>query len=178
MKRNLICSAVLSLGLLGLSCGSDDEDGVDAGDGGTTTDARVADGPAGTTDVPATGTPDTAGGMGTGDAPPASVDMTTSLPDAPAGLWSSCENPKPGVSGQDFCAHAMTNCGFTMALGKFASIDDCLTRYAAYTDAQKGCAAYHVCLAGTPPMGADPEENRVIHCPHVAAAGGNPCMLP
>ena len=94
--------------------------------------------------------------------------------------WTMCTGgTKAGVSAADFCAKYMSACGFGAGLTSrmpaetFADLAACTTRYGGYNATQKGCAAYHVCVAGMTGMA-------MTHCPHPAQSGttNNPCMLP
>jgi hypothetical protein len=90
--------------------------------------------------------------------------------------WTMCTSPaKEGVPVEEFCARYLEVCGFAAGDNSFADMAACTARYGGYVSisrvaSQRGCAAYHLCVAGMPGM-AD------MHCPHPAQAGG-PCNLP
>ena len=90
--------------------------------------------------------------------------------------WATCTAPaKEGVPVEDFCAQYMKVCGFASGDSSFADMAACTARYGSYVSvsrvvSQRGCAAYHLCVAGQPGMAA-------THCPHPAQAVG-PCNLP
>jgi hypothetical protein len=77
---------------------------------------------------------------------------------------------KSGVQADQFCAHYAETCGYA-ATDRFISKVDCMTRYSRYHSVQRGCVAYHLCLAG------QSAENKMTHCPYPSGQGGNPCMV-
>lgn len=99
-------------------------------------------------------------------------------------MWppATCTDPVNGVSTASFCSYYGQVCAglFGMAAGRYASVADCMARYAGYTanpdpgstpaQNQKGCAAYHLCMAGKT---ATPDS----HCLHAAGGSGDPCSL-
>lgn len=140
-----------------------------AKDTGTTADTSTADTSTADTSTADTSTADTAKD-GTADT---SADTSTDV--AAAVSWTTCTDPKTGVSASDFCDYYMTKCGFGAVMGRtaaqsFADKAACVARYNTYNATQMGCAAYHVCVAGMAGMAA-------THCPHPAQMGG-PCSLP
>ncbi|HEY8923670.1 MAG TPA: hypothetical protein VIU64_04765, partial [Polyangia bacterium] len=86
---------------------------------------------------------------------------------------NSCMNPFNGVSVEAFCDYYDMKCSadYGSGTGMFADKADCMTKYTGYTSTQKGCTAYHLCMAGTS------AANATMHCPHPAGGGGNPCSL-
>ena len=93
-------------------------------------------------------------------------------------VWATtagaCLSPLPNVSVVDFCSYYMTKCSDAYGTGvhQFANLADCTTKYTAYNATQKGCTAYHLCVAGTS------TANAMTHCPHPAGGTSNPCMIP
>jgi hypothetical protein len=77
-----------------------------------------------------------------------------------------------GVSAADFCTQYMSTCQFGSGAARYTSVDDCKTKYGAYTGEQKWCVAYHLCK-GAESNGAAKDT----HCPHTAGGGGDPCKL-
>lgn len=99
-------------------------------------------------------------------------------------MWppATCTDPVNGVSTASFCSYYGQVCAgvFGTTAGRYASVADCMLKYAGYTanpdpastpaQNQKGCTAYHLCMAGkTSPPDA--------HCLHAAGGGGDPCSL-
>ncbi len=84
--------------------------------------------------------------------------------------WAMCQDPMAGVSVSAFCNRYGSTCGFGGS-AKFASAQDCMAKYdTVYTAVQKGCAAYHLCLA---------DSMTSIHCGHaVVGSGGRSSTCP
>lgn len=135
-----------------------------------------------------------AGGNGMGDSGPGGPDGAagtdtgtdaTGISDA-ATIWppAVCTSPINGVSTAAFCATYYQKCAaqFGAGAGAYTGMADCLNSYPDFTanadpastaaQNQKGCAAYHLCLASKSSPG-DP-----THCAHAAGGANNPCALP
>jgi len=191
--------AALALGLIAMACDDSDNgnpDGPVAGSGGRGgssgsggTGGTGGSGGSGGSATGGTGgvkmdakAPDTGGGDkprdtgGATDGKAPDSGGADRAADTGGTSWTApCDNPKPGVPSGDFCTQYNTACGFGAAMGRvvadsFDNATACATRYDTYNATQKGCAAYHLCVASQTGMQA-------THCPHPAQAAG-PCTLP
>ena len=77
-----------------------------------------------------------------------------------------------GVVAADFCTQYMSTCQYGSGSAKYATVDECKTKYGGYSPEQKWCAAYHLCKAAENNAAA-----KDVHCPHTAGGGGDPCKL-
>ena len=176
MKKTLAI-ATLALGLFAFGC-DDDEDGGKP-DASTKTDASAdatpdTGGTGGTGGKVDTSTADAVDGgshadthadvaaeeTGGGDA---GSDATSDGGNGPVS-WTTCVNPKDDVPPGAFCLQYMTACGFdatatTVGMERYGTLSDCVMKYEALNATQKGCAAYHLCVASQTGMAA-------THCPH------------
>ena len=124
------------------------------------------------------GNPGSSGSSGTPDAMPAGPTEPTASAGGSSGAggdpWASCAGNsfKPGISAMVFCTKYMSACSFG-AGDRYASMADCMTKYSALTDGDKGgkaCAAWYLCVAATP-------DQATTHCPTApnASKGTGPC---
>ncbi len=103
-----------------------------AGTGGTPSAPSGSTSSGGSTGAGSGGTAADAGGT---------TNMTPMTPATGAGgdPWASCQGVtfKPGISAQDYCTKFMSACGFGGA-DRFASMADCMTKYAGLSDGPTG----------------------------------------
>ena len=80
--------------------------------------------------------------------------------------------PAAPITPSQFCSYFTSKCGtsYSSMSGAFANEAECVSRYTGYSDGQKRCVGYHLCIAGA---------GATSHCSYPSAVGGtdNPCGL-